>query len=256
MAFAGIKISANFPDLNVVRKGIQNLGDKKFTASALHDALTEAIKPALARLQQLTPVGPTGNLKRAASSLVKKYPKNGNAVAMIGYRRSGREQSQSAQGGKVRAGKDRGYHQWWLEFGTQERIINKKSVKPYGRRGHLRRVPGKPAIDVRPHIVQAGQNQYIASSFRKLGPFKMLPSSDKSVQTDPGYPNAFFKASRDPIIIPPMRAGGLMGVPPVRSAFEETQAQVAAILTRRLEITLSRALDTLTMSDTGTISGL
>lgn len=256
MAFAGIKIAADFPELDAVRQGIRNLGQPRFTATALHDALKEAIKPALARLQQITPVGPTGNLKRAASSLVKKYPKDGNAVAMIGYRRSGLRKAESAQGGSVKAERDRGYHQWWLEFGTQERLINQKSTTPYGRRGHLRRVPGKPAVEVMPHIVQKGQNQYIASSFKKLGPFKMIPTSDGSVKTDPGYPRAFFKASRDPIIIPPVKPGGLGGLPPVRSAFEDTQGQVAAILTRELNITLQRALDTLTYSDTKTISGL
>jgi hypothetical protein len=256
MAFAGIKISADFPELNSVRRGIQNLGEPKFTATALHDALKKAIQPAYLRLQQLTPVGPTGNLKRAASFLVKKYPKDGNAVAMIGYRRSGRADSQSAQGGKVRAGKDRGYHQWWLEFGTQERLINRKSVEPYGRRGHMRRVPGRPAVEVKAHRVEKGQNQYIASSFKKLGPFKMVPTGDNSVRTDPAYPNAFFKASRDPIIIPPVKPGGLMGIPPVRSAFEDTQGQVASILTQELNLTLRRALDTLTYSDTKTISGL
>jgi hypothetical protein len=256
MAFAGIRISADFPELEAVRRGIQNLREPKFTATALHDALKKAIQPAYQRLQQLTPVGPTGNLKRAAAFLVKKYQKDGNAVAMIGYRRSGKTTSQSAQGGKVRAGKDRGYHQWWLEFGTQERLINKKSTEPYGRRGHLRRVPGKPAVEVMPHIVKKGQNQYIASSFRKLGPFKMVPTGDNSVRTDPAYPNAFFKASRDPIVIPPVKPGGLMGIPPVRSAFEDTQGQVASILTKELNLTLQRALDTLTYSDTKTISGL
>jgi hypothetical protein len=76
------------------------------------------------------------------------------------------------------------------------------------------------------------------------------------VRTDPSYPNAFFKASRDPIVIPPVRPGGLGGLPPVRSAFEDTQSQVASILTQELNLTLRRALDTLTYSDTKTISGL
>jgi hypothetical protein len=256
MAFAGIKISADFPELNAVRQGIRDLGQPRFTATALGDALKQAIQPAYLRLQQLTPVGPTGNLKRAAAFLVKRYPKDGNAVAMIGYRRSGLRKAESAQGGSVKAERDRGYHQWWLEFGTQERLINRKSVEPYGRRGHMRRVPGKPAVEVKAHRVEKGQNQYIASSFKKLGPFKMVPTSDGSVRTDPAYPNAFFKASRDPIIIPPVRPGGLGGLPPVRSAFEDTQGQVASILTRELNLTLSRALDTLTYSDTKTISGL
>lgn len=256
MAVAGIRISADFPELNGVRDSIRNLGDKKFTAAALKDALEKAIFPAYMRLREITPIGPTGNLKAAASYLVKAYPKDGTAVGLIGYKRSGQASSRSAQGGSARAGSDRAYHQWWLEYGTKQRVIAKKSVQPYGRRGHTRRIPGKPAVEVRPHVVKAGQNQYVASSFNKLGPFQMVRRDDGRIATDPAYPRAFFKASKNPIAIPPTPAGGVRGIPPVRSAFEESQGKVAFILTQELKITLQRAIDTLTIQDTGTLSGV
>lgn len=262
MATAGIRISANFPELKGLGDSIRALGDKKFTAQALKDALEKAIFPAYRRLREVSPVGPTGNLKAAATYLAKAYPKDGSAVGLIGYKRSAREEASSAQGGAVKAGPDRAFHQWWIEYGTQPRIVAKFSNKTYQRKspttpftrvrnGKQETVNGRGVMhDVR------GQNAYIASSFNKLGPFTFKKGTRGVVQTDPAYPRAFFKKSRTPIQIPAVRPGGNAGLPPVRTAFDQTQAQVAFILTQELRITLQRALDTLTIRDTGTISGV
>lgn len=260
MAVAGVKVSFDFPELERIRRDLKSLADNRTNAAIIKDALTKAIQPAFQRLKEVTPVGPTGNLLRAASTKVKSYPADGAAVALVGYERSGQGDAVSAQGGSVRAGKDRGFHQWWLEYGTKPRRITKKSTTPYGRRGHTRRVPGRPAVEVRPHIVRAGQNQYIASSFNRLGPFKTVATprqadGSRPVQTEPPYPNAFFRASRTPFEIPPTPAGGVSGRPPVRTAFEETSPQMAAILTQELRISLSRAWDALTATDNGSITG-
>ena len=260
MAVAGVRIGFSFPELEQITKDLRALGDKRATAVLLGDALEKAIFPAQLRLREVTPDGPTGNLKRAITSKVKVYPNDGGAVGLVGYERSGVGSSESAQGGTVRAGRDRAFHQWWLEFGTKPRQINRKSVTPYGRRGHTRRISGRPAVDVRPHIVKAGQNQYIASSWNRLGPFKMIstprqPDGSRAVQTDPGYPNAYFKASSTPFQIPPTPAGGVSGQPPVRTAFEDSQSKMAFILTQELRISLSRAWDALTLRDSGSITG-
>lgn len=261
MAVAGVRIGLDFPGLDQLRRDLKALGDKPTNAALLGDALEKAIFPAQLRLREVTPEGPTGNLKRAVSSKVKTYPKDGGAVALVGYERSGQGDSASAQGGSVRAGKDRAFHQWWLEFGTKPRRINRKSTKPYDRRGHTRRTRSGAIVDVRPHTVQAGQNQYIASSFNRLGPFKTLatprqPDGSRAVQTDPGYPNAYFKASSTPFEIPPTPAGGVAGQPPVRTAFEDSQSKMAFILTQELRISLSRAWDALTLRDSGSITGV
>lgn len=260
MAVAGIKVAFDFPELERIRRDLRALSDNRTNAVIIKDALTKAIQPAFERLKRITPVGPTGNLLRAAATKVKQYPQDGAAVALVGYERSGRGGSESAQGGSVRAGKDRAFHQWWLEYGTKPRRINRKSVTPYGRRGHTRRVSGRPAVEVRPHIVQAGQNQYIASSFNRLGPFRVVPTprppgGSRPVQTDPGYPNAFFRASSTPFEIPPTLAGGVAGQPPVRTAFDESSGEMAAILTRELTISLQKAWDALTVTDNGSITG-
>jgi hypothetical protein len=262
MAVAGVKISWNSPDLDRLRKDLIALADPRANAEVLKDALRKAIKPPLERLKQITPIGPTGNLRRAVSSKVKAYPNDGGAVGLVGYERAGKSKSASAQGGTVRAGKDRAFHQWWLEFGTKQRLVTKFSNKPYQRSspkadftrvrlGNRETVRGRGLV----HWV-SGQNSYIASSFNRLGPFKMVTTPDGRVETDPAYPKAFFKKSETPIVIQPTPAGGVAGVPPVRSAFESTQPQVAEILTRELRISLQRAWDALTVRDTGSITGV
>ena len=265
MATAGIVISADFPDLKEVGDAIRNLGDKRFTAVALKDALQKAIQPAEARLRELTPVGPTGNLRAAVMSLAKAYTKNGNAVGLIGYRRSGDRSSESAAGGKVRvsSGKagDRAYHQWLIEYGTRARVVSKFSNTPYQRKspsvpfvrtrmGQQEVVRGKGVV----HTVK-GQNAYIASSYKSLGPFQIIKRRGGGFDTDPPTPGAYFKKSASPIVIPPSPEGGVAGQPPIRTAFAQTQSQVAAILQQELRISLERALSTLTYRAEGTISG-
>ena len=258
MAF--IKITIDQQELRSMQEALGDLFPKGDQARILGSIMRKAIKPALEKLKEVTPVGPTGNLALAASSKVVTYGKDGVAVGLIGYQRAGREPSASAQGGTVRRGKDRAFHQWWIEQGTQPRIVAKLSNTPYGRRGHLRRIPGKPAVEVRPHMV-SGQNAYIASSFNKLGPFKMQPTprvpggaEGQRVQTEPAYPRAFFKKSKNPIVIPPMLPGGRSGRPPVETAFRESQQAVAEILQRELRITLEEAISTISRSIQGTVS--
>jgi len=257
MATAGIRLSLETTDLKELQAAIGKVFAPDQKARILKAALDKAIRPAAARLKALSPVGPTGNLKRAATYKVIPYPRSGNAVALIGYTRAGREKSERSGGGTgtVRLGPDRAFHQWWLEQGTNDRGVKNPfplSVTPYGRRGHLRRVPGRPAVEVRPHIVKKGQNKYIASSFNKLGRFKILPSP-KEVQTEPGSPRAFFKAKGQPFTITGIRPGGTAGVPPLKTAWEQTRTEVSEILQQELRLSLSRALDTLTRSATGTI---
>jgi hypothetical protein len=266
MATAGIVISADFPDLKRVGDAIRGLGDKRFTAQALKDALEKAIYPAYLRLRELSPVGPTGNLKAAASHLVKAYPRDGAAVGLIGYRRAGRIDSTSAAGGKVRSSRasagDRAYHQWLIEYGTRQRTVGKFSNTPYQRKsptapfvrtrmGRQETVRGKGVV----HTVK-GQNAYIASSFKSLGPFELIRQRNGRVQTDPPYPGAFFRKSKTPIVIAPTPVGGRAGRPPVRTAFEQSQSQVASILQQELRISLERALSTLTFRGEGTLSGV
>jgi hypothetical protein len=247
MAVAGIKVVTDFPELEKLRTALGNVFGKKEMAAVLSQSLERAIEPAYLRLREITPRGPTGNLLRAVNRKVKAYPRDGNAVGLIGYNRSGKGDADSAQGGTVQVGPDRAFHQWWLEYGTKPRMVAKFSNKPYQRKSKLGNI----------HWV-SGQNAFIASSFNKLGPFKIQRNKSRASEefkTDPPYQKAFFKKSASPIRIPAMRPGGLGGRPPVRVAWEQSQSQVASILEQELGNVLNQAVQKLPVSKEGTLSG-
>ena len=233
-----VVIQAEFAELRRLREQFSTL-PQRASAEYYQKALQAAIEPAYRRLIQLTPIGPTGNLRAAVAKKTKRYPKTGNAVALVGYRRAGKAPTESAAGGTVLISKgrskDRGFHQGFLEFGTKARRVDKFSNTPYMRREHLRN--GRP---VRAHMVK-GQNAFIASSFNRLGPFKIRAFGNRSFnafRTDPPYPKAFFRKSSSPIIIPPMDRQA-----PIKTAFEQTKGQMAEILRERLTVSLEAALN-------------
>jgi hypothetical protein len=255
MATVGIQLGLEVTDLQELQKTLGQIFKAAPKAKIVKAALEKAIAPTEARLKQIAPLGPTGNLREAVTSKIIPYNRSGNAVAVVGFRRADKEKFFSAQGGRVRKGKDLAYHQYWLERGTKERFVTAPANKRYTRKGHRRNMRSGVVAEVREHEVK-GQGGYIASSFNSLGGFKgFLPTPrpprgepGHRVQTEPGYPNAFFRKSKDPIRIPPMPVGGSTGQPPLETAWNQTQATVAEILSRELNIALSRALDSLTRS--------
>ena len=259
MAVAGITITAEIAELRELQDAIGRILQPPEKAAICAAALEKAVLPVELRLREVTPVGPTGNLKRAATSKVKQYPRDGNAVAIVGYTQSASGASVSARGGKVQSGPDRAFHQWWLENGLGQRTISTPADKEYTRKAHTRTMKSGKVTDVRQHQV-ARQGGYIASSYKSLGPFEVVPSpraprgsgAGQRVQTRPDYDKAFFKKSSNPIIIPPMPPGGTTGRPPLQTAFSQTQARVAEILQAELRISLEKALDALTYTRTGT----
>lgn len=253
MAFIAISLDA--ADLKAKQKALANLfgpDGNKGLSQVLGEALEKAILPAYLRLREVTPVGPTGNLQRAVDHKVVMYPKNGGAVGLIGYQQSSKEKG-TAGTGSVRLGKKRGFHQWWLEFGTKERVVQAFSNKPYMRKSHIRRMKsGKVAVVVG-HEVKAGQGAVIASSLGDRGEFKINADGTKS------QPYAFFmkgKKGEGAIRLPAMQPGGRAGRPPVQTAFSQTRNQVAEILTRELSLSLDAALAKVANSSTGTITGV
>lgn len=257
----GIQLSIETTNLQELQAALGRLFPPDAKARIVRAALQKAVEPTVQRLRQTTPLGPTGNLRRAIDSKFVAYNRSGVAVAVVGFRRAGRESSITAAGGTVRAGRDRGFHQYWLEQGTRERIVDTLSNTPYLRRAHQRKMRSGRVAEIREHTV-SGQNGYIASSFNRLGQFQMLPTprpprgvEGQRVQTQPGYPRAFFRKSRTPIRIPPMPVGGSTGQPPLETAWNQTQTTVGEILSRELQISLERALETLIRS-TSTLESL
>ena len=259
MPLAKITLSADIVGLQELRDKLGKvLKTPAERSKIVKKALEKAVQPIKARLEQTTPQGPTGNLHRAIASKVVEYPLDGTAVAIVGYRRAGKGGRVSARGGRVNTGPDRGYHQWWLEYGTQQRYVGTPANKPYARKAHRRVMKSGKVADIREHQV-ARQGGYIASSFNSLGGFNgFIPTprmprgqGGQRVQTDPAYPNAFFKKSSTPIQIPPMPRGGSTGRPPLETAFSQTQGEVARILQQELRISIEAALATLSTSATG-----
>lgn len=263
MAVAGAKITVEFPELEKLRAGIRNLGDKEAAAELLGEALYKAVYPAFLRLGEVTPIGPTRNLRRAVDLKVKTYKRTGGAVALFGYRRAGAGPASSAQGGSVRGGKDRAFHQWWLEFGTKARFVTKISNKPYQRRSPT--TPFTRVRNNREEVVRgkgvvhwvSGQNAVIASSFNRLGPFKFVKNREGRVQTDPPYDKAFFRKAKkgQTIRIEPIQPGGVDGMPPIQTAWSQTKGVVAERLQRELRLSLENAVKALVYRDTGSITG-
>lgn len=256
MAIGRIEMNAEIEGLDTLLKNARQVLRPQPKSRIVEKAMKKAIVPVVSALQRTTPLGPTGNLRRAIKSKVVRYPLDGNAVGVVGFQRSGRARSDSAAGGTVRVGPDRAFHQWWLEEGTQQRYVGKLSNKPYTRKAHQRKMKSGTVAEVREHSVR-GQNAYIASSFNRLGPFKMVkdPQQPSRVQTEPGYQRAFFMKSSQPIVIPAMNPGGSTGQAPLKTAFDQTQSTVAEILSKELRISLSQVWANLSIStsSTGTI---
>lgn len=234
----GIEVSAEIVGLRDVQNKLREAYSKPETARILGEALRDVCFRVELRLREVTPEGPTGNLRRAIDSKVVEYPLDGNAVGLVGFRRAGRGRSQSAAGGTVRRGPDRAFHQYWLEEGTNDRVVDTLSRSPYLRKSHRRVTRSGTVTQVADHTVIRGQGGYIASSFKRLGPFEFSRTErgtiPQRVQTQPGYPSAFFKKSKTPIRIPPMPVGGSTGRPPLKTAWDNKRAEVSEVLTRRL----------------------
>jgi hypothetical protein len=244
MAVAGIKLDINTEELRGLQNEIKRFFPAKQAAQVLAPIIRKAIQPTVRRLRDITPVGPTGNLKRAVSSKVVAYKQDGVAVGIVGYTRAGRESSSSAAGGSVRSGKDRAFHQWWIERGTKDRKNFKPKLRSYARRS-----PTKPFARRRNDqwelVMGKGVIHLVAKTVGR----------DGRVETDPAYPNAFFRKSKTPISIPGVPVGGAEGRPPLSTAWTETQSEVAAILRQQLALSLEQAWAALRFKDSGTASG-
>jgi hypothetical protein len=246
----GAQIRVEFTDLAPIREALKQF-PLQIQSKIVGQAVRKAIKPALSRLRAIVPVGPTGNLKAAVTSAVREYPKNGTAVGLVGYRAAGRAPSGSAAGGSVQSGKDRAFHQGFIEFGTKERKVPKSGQaanKKYQRQPYQRVGKSGTRHTVSGHVVSR-QGGFIASSFNRLGPFKIdktgQPKNNR-VTSSPRYPGAFFRKFSTTKPIPGTPVGGRAGTPPVKTAFESTQGEMGSILAAELGLRIEEALKAVT----------
>jgi hypothetical protein len=209
------QVKVSFPELEQLRAKLREL-PPNLQRKYLGAAIRKSLGPGLAALKTTTPKGPTGNLRRAIASKVKTY-RSGNAAGLVGYVAAGSGKSVSAAGGAVRKGKDRAFHAGLVEFGTKDRATKGP----------------------------------IASSYRKLGPFKLKKPTRKQaaagfapVRTTPAYPRAFFK--RAPrgfsVALGQMPAGGASGAPPVKTAYQRSLGAMRALLPANMATAIENAI--------------
>lgn len=238
------------PDLLEVRNAFKQL-PRNIAATVIGAGLKRASKPGEDALKKVTPVGPTGNLRRAIRTIVKRYPRDGAAVAVVGYIRAGTGKSKSAQGGRVKKGSDRAFHQFWLEFGTKDRLVLTPGDRPYVRSSgaanrQLRKSLGtKQAKELKDkNVTVRGQGGFIASSFGQRGPFKFTTPKQGlnkgRMKTSPQYPRAFFIKRNAPIHIT-----GVSSQNPVRTAYGMSKAAIASNLTGEMKKALQKGLNIL-----------
>jgi hypothetical protein len=190
--------------LTDLRRGFANLPAilaAKHTAAALG----RSIDPALSALRQLTPKGPTGNLRKAIRKKIKRY-KNGNAVALIGYQ-IGDEA--------------KGYHQGFLEFGTKDR-------RTKGRYASSFRKPAALAVQ------RGGFRVVVTKQGKNKGQMRTV---------SPNHPKSFFKSAKagETVSLGRMPVGGRLGRPPVKTAWEQSRNEVAINLQLQLGAALENA---------------
>lgn len=237
-SYKNAQIKIEGPDLYEIRDEFKKL-PKNIAARVIGAGLRRAAWPGEKALRANVNRmhGPTGNLAKAIKTIVKKYPRDGAAVAVVGFIKAGTGKSSSAGGGRVRKGKDRAFHQFWLEFGTDDRLITTSANNPYMRSSgaqnrKLRRALGaRQAKELKDRSVRVrGQGGYIASSFNTFGPFRFTTPKQGlnkgRMRTSPQWPKAFFRKANAPI-----RIKGILGQYPVKNAYESSRAEIAANLT-------------------------
>lgn len=158
-----------FPELQAIRDELKARFSPSVRAKFLGAALKAATDPTAKDLKTNTKAAfgkVTGNLYRSVTSVVKRYPKTGNAVGLVGYRKSGTSKLMFSRG-NVRRGADYAYHAGLLIFGTKSRRTKRKGIaSSYNSRGSF-------------SIKKKAKRGKYAGSTR--------------VRTTPKYPKAFFK---------------------------------------------------------------
>lgn len=151
----------------------KNIFNKHMLAS-----IKQAMKPGVKLLKNETPRGPTGNLRRAVAQIARNYRKDRKWFGAVGYSASGQKSKIHKHG--YRTGRNLGYHQGLVEFGTKDR-----------------KVPQRLGLYTWP----------IASAVGRFKDMKVRKKRDGSMYTSPKPPKGFFRAGvqgRD-LVLPSMR---------------------------------------------------
>lgn len=247
-----VKISFQYPDLNELRNEFRNL-PKTLAARYMEKVMKAAVKPGLTKLREVTPRGPSGNLKKSIRQKTKKYVKDGTAIGLVGYT--------VGKGAK-------GYHQGWLEFGTKQRrtsgrfasslrwpeggprgsfeIINNYSKTKQARRTG-RQADRLAARAAKQFAASLGSSTKAKQSAAKVVSLRAkqsaLSAAARQLKTRPGPPRAFFKSAPigQQVDLGKMPVGGRTGKPPVKTAFNAARGEMVGIMKEQMAAQLELA---------------
>lgn len=234
----GNNVQLLFPDSQFrdVVDQFKAINNNYVSAKHMGAALKIAIKPGTKALRKNTPKGPTGNLKRAIATKVVKYWKQdyGWAAALTGYRRSGKGDAKSFGGGSVMIGKDRAYHQGFLEFGTRQRRTKSGNIaSSYNWRGPFK-------LEVKESRKRGPDGKY--AKFMKRQGYRQVGK----VSTVPKYPKAFFKSvpEGETVDLKYMPLGGTqLRKPPIRFSFNQALPAMRALMNENMRLQLQKAIN-------------
>lgn len=163
-------------------------------------SLKEAMKPGVAELKNVTPRGPTGNLKRSVKIVTRDYRKDRKWFAAVGYSAHGKGKTKINKDGK-RTGSDLGYHQGLVEAGTGPRVLGKHT----------------------------GQNPTtIASSISGVSSLSIKKTKSGMIKTSPKPPKGFFTRAKagSTVVLAPMK--GLGNIPKTYSRINRSMRSALA----------------------------
>jgi hypothetical protein len=163
-------ITLEFPDVPGLADEFRRL-PKSLASAAIGAAVKRAMQPAQEKLKQITPKGPTGNLRRGIATKAKRYPKTGAAVAVVGYRRPNSSKPPKVGTKRRNRANDQTQHQLLVEYGTKERFTKRGAY-----RGRM------PVLEPIAKASKATQAQ-VTANLRK----EMVAAAEKALKQLPKY---------------------------------------------------------------------
>ena len=174
-------VTLEFPDIPGLADEFRRL-PKSLASAAIGAAVKRAMQPAQEKLKQITPVGPTGNLRRGIANKAKRYTKTGSAVAVVGYRKPPKFSQQPKVGTKRRnRANDKTQHQFFVEYGTR----NRKTKRSWGGflTGKKRLNRGRmPALEPIAKAFEATKGQVTANLQKE-----MVAAAEKALKQLPKF---------------------------------------------------------------------
>jgi hypothetical protein len=191
-----------FPEIKQIRALLKDY-PKSIRRKYMKAAFNATAKVGMDKLRQITPRGPTGNLKKA---VVRKATQG---YGLAGYAAGGRKGNEDKKG----------YHQGLLEFGTKERRTKGRIASTFGSK-----------------VAGRGGRMTIKTPGRGKNAGRLTTGSPK-------FPKSFFASAKagQRVNLKRMPVGGRTGNPPVKTAFQSARSRITSVLKQQMSTVLERA---------------